>query len=77
MAIPEAHTKNFSTLLRAADNNDVCLMECIDKDTGKPEYVICVVNRVDDEFEFVPVAKMFHGNPYDELIPPHIEETAQ
>ena len=75
MAIPEHHTTNFSTLLRACDNNDVCLMECIDKDTGKPVYTICVVNRVGEGYEMVPVAKMFEGNPYEQLIPPQVETT--
>ena len=73
MAIPEHHTKNFGTLLKACENNDVCLMQCVDAATGKPVYAICVVNHVDDEYQMVPVAKMFDGNPYEELIPSSVE----
>jgi hypothetical protein len=77
MAIPKGHKANFETLTKAFDNNNVCLMECIDKVTKKPVQVICMVNVikdpnmiVKDEYEFVPVAKMFSGNPYEEVSPP-------
>jgi hypothetical protein len=49
-------------------------MECKDKATGKPVVVICAV-WIDEDikekmYHFTPLAKMFEGNPYEELIPP-------
>ena len=63
------HKNNFETLKQAAANGDLALMECQSSATGKPVMVLCAVNRNRDEFEFVPVAKLFDGNPYDEVIP--------
>ena len=78
MSIPAGHTANFQTMLRAAADDNLCLMECVDAASGKPVYVVCMVNvHNDDSFEFVPVAKLFDGNPYDELVPPTTEETVQ
>ena len=46
-------------------------MECKDKTTGKEVAVICGVQRSGDGMvEMVPMAKMFNGNPYDELLSP-------
>jgi hypothetical protein len=73
MTISKGHKANFETLKKAADNGDLALMECVDAKTGKPVIAVCAVNRVGDEFEFVPMAKMFDGNPYDELVPPMLE----
>lgn len=71
--IGEAHKSNFETLERAFLEGDVCLMECTDKETGKPVPVICAVQPSGDEaapIEFVPFAKLFLGNPYEEVDPP-------
>jgi len=68
--IPKGHKNNFETLKQAVANGDLALMECQSSATGKPVMVLCAVNRSRDEFEFVPVAKLFDGNPYDEVIPP-------
>lgn len=81
MAIPDGYRINFETLVRAAQNGDLALMECTNKKTGKPVYVITAVNdpkieRVtkleepDENYEFVPLAQMFDKSPYDTLDPP-------
>jgi hypothetical protein len=67
--IPKGHKNNFETLKQAAINGDLALMECHCSATGKPVMVLCAVNHSRDEFEFVPVAKLFDGNPYEEVIP--------
>jgi hypothetical protein len=41
MSIPDHISTNFETLLRAASNGNLALMECIDAITGEPRYVIC------------------------------------
>lgn len=76
MAIPEGQRKNFDTLMRACKDGNVALMECTNAETGNPVFVICASNTIWDEeknepsYEFIPVAKMFDGNPYEEVDPP-------
>ena len=45
MSIPDHARANFQTLLRAAADGNLALMECIDAVTGEPRYVICAVGR--------------------------------
>jgi hypothetical protein len=72
--IADGYKENFKTLLKAVDLDDVCLLECTDAASGKPVMVICAVQRTDEgEVMFVPMAKMFDGNPYEELMPPDMD----
>lgn len=70
--IQEGYKKNFQTLLRAAGNDDACIMECTDKASGKPVIVVCAVVQDPNSNEYIitPLAKMFDGNPYEEVLPP-------
>lgn len=62
---------NFETLLDAVNEGLVALISCIDKETQKPVAVICAVNNHEGgDVSFVPLAKLFDGNPYDEVEPP-------
>jgi Family of unknown function (DUF6117) len=70
MAISEGYKANFETIKRAAGNNDLALMECTDKTTGKPIMVVCAVSTSNGEYVMSPLAKLFDDNPYEELIPP-------
>lgn len=70
MAIQAGHKNNFNTLMQAAGNKDLALMECTDKTTGKRVAVVCAVYVTDGVHTFVPLAKLFDGNPYEELTPP-------
>lgn len=70
MAIPEGYKSNFNTMLAAAKNGDLALLECTDAATGKPVMTVCYVHQEKGEFVMTPVAKLFDGNPYDELLPP-------
>jgi hypothetical protein len=74
MSLAQGHIANFKTLSKAFENDDVALMECTDVNTGEAVAVICMVNRMDGDIAFVPVARMFNGNPYEELVPPTNEE---
>lgn len=74
-AIEDGYAANFKTLMRAADSKQLALLDCRDKNTGKPVRVIVAVNKDGEAFEFVPLARMFDGNPYDELDPPDTEST--
>jgi hypothetical protein len=70
MSITDHARANFQTLLRAAENGHLALMECADAMTGEPRYVICAVGREDGGFVFTPFGHLADGNPYDAYLPP-------
>lgn len=70
MAIPEAHRTNFGTLLRAAADGNLALMECSDAVTGVPRYVIAAVGRDRNEFVMTPFGHLAEGNPFEAYVPP-------
>lgn len=71
MAIPDHARANFQTLLRAAENGDLALMECTDAATGDPRYVIAAVQRDDGgDYLFTPFGHLAEGNPYHLYHPP-------
>jgi hypothetical protein len=70
MSIPDHARANFQTLLRAAADSNLALVECIDAVTGEPRYVICAVGRNGRDFLFTPFGHLADGNPFDAYIPP-------
>lgn len=70
MALPQYQKANFKTLKRAFADGNVALMECTDSH-GNTIPVVCAVQRDGDDYIFVPLAKLFTSNPYDELNPPN------
>ena len=70
MAIPKGHRTNFESVRRAFLNGHAALLECTSRENGEPVYVIVAVQQAGDDFEFVPFARLFDGNPYEELDPP-------
>jgi hypothetical protein len=70
MALTKGAKANFSTIQLAAENDALALMECTDKATGKPVATVCAVHMEDGQYVFSPLAKLFDGNPYEELLPP-------
>lgn len=68
------YVTNFETLQRAAAAGQLGLMECTAASTGKQVIAVCAVALNGGEYTFTPLAKMFDGNPYEELVPPHSEE---
>ena len=80
--ITKADEASFETLRRAIIGGDACLMVCKDREHGSPVIAICAIKTFSghgdtQEFEFVPVAKMFTGNPYEELVTPMEEESGR
>jgi hypothetical protein len=70
----EHHIANFQALSRAFEAEDVALVMCRDRVTGADVPVICTVvwTQLDDgksEATITPFAKLFTGNPYDEVDP--------
>ena len=70
MSIPDHARANFETLLRAAADGNITLMECVDDATCIPRYVICAVGRDGEDFVFKPFGHLAEGNPYEAYVPP-------
>jgi hypothetical protein len=70
MAIPDAFRKNFDSLLRAAEQGDLALLECADAVTGEPRYVICAVGRDGEDYVMTPFGHLHDGNPFEAYKPP-------
>ena len=70
MSIPDHARANFQTLLRAAADGNLALLECADAETGAVRYVICAVGRDVGEFLFTPFGHLADGNPYEAYRPP-------
>ena len=70
MAIPDPVWTNFNTLLRAAGDGNLALMECLDAATREVRYVFCAVGRDRGDFVFTPFGHLANGNPYDAYLPP-------
>ena len=72
MAISQGYKRNFDTLQRVFRDEAAALLECTDAVTGKPVMVICAVVQDDGGGDYVitPFAKLFDGNPYEEVNPP-------
>lgn len=68
--IPKPYRDNFSTLSRAFRDGAACLLECRERTTGNPAYVICAVNHCGQAFNLIPFAQLFDDNPYALLVPP-------
>ena len=65
------HRHDFDTMVAAARNGDLALVECTDAKTGEVVIAVCImVDHSDGSTDIMPVAKLFSGSPYDELIPP-------
>ena len=80
--ITKAAEASFETLRRAIIDGDACLMVCKDREHGSSVIAICAINTLSghgnsQEFEFVPIARMFTGNPYVELVTPMEEESGR
>lgn len=76
--IEKGYTQNFETLRRAFHNKDVCLAECTDAKTGARVIAVCAVHRdKTGGVTLTPLAKMFDGNPYKELLPPQLPKVRE
>ena len=75
MAIPDHARTNFNTLLRAAEDGNLALMECLDAVTGERRYVLCAVGRADDgDYVMTPFGHLADGTPYDAYLPPNPDD---
>ena len=70
MSIPDHARANFQTLLHAAADGNLALVECTDAATREIRHVICAVSRDGVDFVFTPFGHLADGNPYDTYLPP-------
>ena len=72
MSIATEHRDNFDTLRKAFIAGEAALLECQLVATGQVVPVVCAVNHLPKrEVEFVPLAMLFHDNPYQLVNPPN------
>lgn len=48
----------------------LCVVTCHDIKTGKPEQVLCLHQLENGVQTYLPLAKLFKGNPLHEITPP-------
>ena len=73
MALQPGDRENFKTLLRAARSGDLALMECSYTAGGSYVAVLCAVGWDGQEYILTPLAKLFSGDPYQEVTPPMLQ----
>jgi hypothetical protein len=70
MSIPHFARTNFNTLLQAAADGNLALMECTDAITHVPRFVICAIGRDNGDHVFTPFGHLAEGNPFEAYVPP-------
>ena len=75
MTLATGHRDNLDTIMRAARAHDLAVLECQDRATHEPVPVLVAIHLDNDgQYVFTPLARLFTGNPYAELIGPGEEE---
>jgi hypothetical protein len=69
MAIPEAYRSTFLTLLRAAANGDLALVECRNAATAEARHVLRAVARNGGGYALTPFEHLCDGDPFDAYLP--------
>lgn len=70
MAIPDAYRTNFDTLLRAAADGNLALLECADAASGDPRFVLCAVGFDGSAYCITPFGHLADGDPFALYRPP-------
>lgn len=73
LPIESPQRKNFNTLVKAAKNDQLCLLSAYDSSTDLPVTLLCAVNIVggiEASNELVPLAVQCQDNPYERYRPP-------
>lgn len=70
MSLQKYDRDNFKTLLRAAAEGQLALLECKDAATGEYRAVICAVGTDADGYLFTPFGHLCTTNPFEAYTPP-------
>jgi len=71
--INDAEKRNFDTFVSAVKADRICLVSSLDSIDQSPAVLVCAVNYSPNEeecFEFVPLARLCDGNPFERFSPP-------
>jgi hypothetical protein len=71
MALLEGERANYATILRAGRDGALALVECTERASGKRVAVLAAIGRDREDYVITPLARLFDGNPYEQLDPPH------
>ena len=63
----------FDNVCAAAHEHELCLAECTDRRTGKKVNVLCATSTEGGVVRMQPLARLFSGNPYNEVVPPGLD----
>ena len=63
----------FDNVCAAAHEHALCLAECTDRRTGKKVNVLCATSTEGGVVCMQPLARLFSGNPYNEVVPPGLD----
>ncbi len=66
-----AHAANLETIIRAATEGALGLVECELRATGEKVAVLTAFGKDGEEVTLSPFAVLFNGNPYEMLNPPN------
>lgn len=72
MAISKKAKMTFDTIIDAASEHRLCLVQSADRKTGKTVYVLCETFQEDGVVHMNPLGKLFSGNPFNEVTPPGV-----
>lgn len=70
MALRKGDTANFQTLLRAAKDGNLALIESKDAKTGEYRAVLAAVAWDGKEYHVTPFGHLATGNPYEDYTDP-------
>lgn len=59
---------NYQLLLKAIKNNDVKMVNCTDRKTGKEIKLVCIVSASPEGPSYIPIAQMLEDNPYENFV---------
>ena len=70
--ISKGQSENLETLIRAARDGALCIMEVTDSKTGDLVDAVCAVNIDGENYDLVPLAVMVRENSYERFVPPEM-----
>jgi len=73
MALAKHHTTNLETIQKAAEEDNLAVVECRKKSTGETVAMLCAVGFDGEEYCITPFAEMVDGNPFELYEPPNPE----
>ena len=69
--LSEAHKLNLDTIMEAAHNGDLAVVEARRKSDGETVTLLCAIGFDGEMYGITPFAEMVNGNPYEMYDPPN------